>query len=65
MNTTIAVKSETLDLLKHMKDEIAVTTYDEVIKKLVLHMKKPKQSLFGSLKEIRSEFEREKSDRFD
>ncbi len=65
MNTTIAVKPETLDMLKHVKDELNAETLDETIKKLVSNLKKPKTSMFGSLKNVKEKFVREKSDRFD
>lgn len=65
MNTTIAVKPETLDLLKHIKEELDTETLDETIKKLIVNIKKPKVSMFGSIKGMKEKFVREKSDRFD
>ncbi|MBI4448971.1 hypothetical protein HY641_03015 [Candidatus Woesearchaeota archaeon] len=65
MNTTIAVKQDTLDMLKHVKDELRAETLDATIKQLVLLMKQPKKSMFGSLRGIRTTFKREKHDRFD
>ncbi|MBI3033542.1 hypothetical protein HYY72_00085 [Candidatus Woesearchaeota archaeon] len=64
MTTTIAVKSETMDLLRHIKDELKAETFDETIMKLVLNMKKPRKSMFGSLKGFKKEFLREEIDRF-
>jgi len=65
MGTTIAVKVETLDLLRHMKDELDVENLDQTIRKLILNTKKPKISMFGYIKNLKKEFEREKNDRFD
>ena len=65
MGTTIAVKSETLDLLRHMKDELDVENLDQTIMKLILNSKKPKTSMFGHIKNLNKEFQREKNDRFD
>ena len=64
MNTTIAVKSETMNMLRHIKDELKAETFDETIRELVLNMKKPRKSMFGSLKGIKKEFLREDIDRF-
>jgi hypothetical protein len=61
--STIAVKSETLDLLKHAKDDMGVETYDELLRKLVISAKIPKKSLRGILKTTKP-FVREKIDRF-
>lgn len=65
MNTTIAVKQDTFDLLKHVKAELKAETFDATIKQLVLHMKKPEKSMFGAMKGVKSEFKREDIDRFD
>ncbi len=65
MTTTIAVKSETLDMLRHVKEEMYAATFDVAIRMLVLHLKKPKKSLFGVLKGVKAEFVREEVDRFD
>lgn len=62
MKTTIAVNPKTLDLLKHAKEEAHTETYDELIQKLVLESKKPKESMFGKFKKV-SEFKREEADR--
>ena len=65
MNTTVAVKPETLNLLKHIKDEMNAATFDETIRKIIVHVKKPQKSFFGALKGNKELFVREKSDRFD
>ncbi|MBI4145862.1 hypothetical protein HY489_00835 [Candidatus Woesearchaeota archaeon] len=65
MHSTIAVKPETLDLLRHVKEEVEAESFDEVIRKLVLHMKRPKKSMFGVLKGVKAKFVREELDRFD
>lgn len=62
MKTTIAVNPKTLDLLKHAKEEARAGTYDELIQKLVLESKKPRESMFGKFKNVR-EFRREEADR--
>ena len=64
MPTTIAVKNETLELLKLVRDETKSDTYDETIKKIIMQTKKPKKSLFGKYKDLK-EFKREEIDRFD
>ena len=66
MHTTIAVKPRTLDMLKHVKEELKAETFDETIKQLIFRMKKPEKSLFGIAKgKIKGEFVREEIDRFD
>ena len=64
MQTTIAVKGETLNLLRKAKEELNADSFDEVIKDLLLETKKPKKSMFGVLKDIKKEFKREEIDRF-
>ena len=64
MPTTIAVKNETLELLKLVRDETKSDTHDETIKKIIMQTKKPKKSLFGKYKDLK-EFKREEIDRFD
>ncbi|MBI2130013.1 hypothetical protein HYU07_07345 [Candidatus Woesearchaeota archaeon] len=63
MSTTIAVKEETFNILKLMKQETNSETYDETIIKLVAEVKKPKKSYFGKFKGL-GEFKREEIDRF-
>lgn len=65
MNTTIALKQETMEMLKQVKVELEIETFDELVKKLVLYLKKPRQSMFGVMGEIKAKFEREEIDRFD
>ncbi|MBS3105388.1 hypothetical protein J4234_03975 [Candidatus Woesearchaeota archaeon] len=62
--TTIAVKSETLKMLRKAKEDLNVDSFDMVIKNLLLEVKKPKRSMFGVLKGIHKEFKREELDRF-
>ena len=64
MQTTIAVKGETLNLLRKAKEDLNADSFDEVIKELLLETKKPKKSMFGVLKDIKKEFKREELDRF-
>ena len=62
--TTIAVKSETLKMLRKAKEELNVGSFDDLIKNLLLESKKPKKSMFGVLKGVNKEFKREELDRF-
>lgn len=64
MQTTIAVKEQTLKLLRKAKEEFKADSFDEVIKNLLRESKKPKKSMFGILKGIKKEFKREEIDRF-
>ena len=64
MQTTIAVKDETLKLLRKAKEDLNAESFDEVIKELLLETKKPKKSMFGVLKGLKQEFKREELDRF-
>lgn len=63
--TTIAVKGETLNMLRKAKEELHVDSFDTLIKNLLLEAKKPKKSMFGVLKGLNKQFKREKVDRFD
>ena len=47
MATTVAIDDNTLNLLKHMKEETESQTYDETIRKLIGRAKKPKRSYLG------------------
>ena len=60
--STIAVKSETLDLLKHAKDDMGAETYDDLLRKLVIQSKIPRYSLRGKFKKLKP-FVREEIDR--
>ncbi len=62
--TTIAVKNETLEMLRKAKEDLKADSFDTVINKLLLEVKKPKKSMFGALKDIHKEFKREELDRF-
>lgn len=62
--STIAVKSETLKMLRKAKEELNVESFDEVIKNLLLETKRPKKSMFGVLKGMHKEFKREELGRF-
>ncbi len=62
--TTIAVKNETLNMLRKAKEELNAESFDVVIKNLLLETKKPKKSMFGVLKDFHKEFKREELDRF-
>lgn len=64
MATTIAVNDRTLEMLRYMKEETKSVTYDETIRKLVLEMKKPKESWLGAMKDL-GPFKREEMDRFE
>lgn len=63
MGTTVAVKEETRELLKAAQRELETSTFDETIRKLVLNLQRPKQSLRGLAKHT-PEFVREEIDRF-
>ncbi len=62
--TTVAVKAETLNLLKQLKKELSVATFDETITKLALNLKRPKKTMFGAIKGVKAKFVREEIDRF-
>ena len=62
--TTIAVKTETLEMLQKAKEELHANSFDSVIKNLILQAKKPRKSMFGVLKNVNKEFKREEIDRF-
>jgi hypothetical protein len=62
--TTVAVKVETLNLLKQLKKELSAATFDETINKLALNLKRPKKTMFGSIKGVKARFVREEIDRF-
>lgn len=67
MNTTIAVKPRTLEMLKRVKKELKAETFDETIIKLIQKEKEEAlKSLFGAGKgKMKGEFVREEIDRFD
>ena len=49
MVTTIQVDEKTILLLKKLKEELAASSYDEAITKIVIKHIKPKESMAGSL----------------
>lgn len=61
--TTIAVKNETLKMLRKAKEESNADSFDTLIRNLLLEVKKPKKSMFGVLKGLHKEFKREELDR--
>ena len=63
MSTTIAVRKETVEMLKTVKEELQIETFDETIRRLILKAKKPKKSYKGLAKHT-PEFVREEIDRF-
>lgn len=63
MVTTVAIKDETGAMLKDVKEQFQAQSYDEVIQKLILNIKKPKTSYFGAFPGL-GKFERDKRDRF-
>lgn len=60
--TTVAIKEETMRLLRQTKKDMRADTFDEAIRQLLLEHKRPKESLFGAMKTGRS-FERKELDR--
>lgn len=64
MTTTVAVKDETLNMLKSIRDETGAESFDVVIRELIVMSKKPVKSFFGRFKNLGS-FKREEIDRFD
>ena len=64
MTATVALKTETFELLRMLKEETNADSFDETINALLAIAKKPKKSLFGKFKTL-PEFKREKIDRFD
>lgn len=63
--TTIAVKDDTMEMLKQMQRELNTASHDETIRKLIAEKKRPKHSLWGVLRDVKEEFKREKVDRID
>ena len=47
-----------------LKEDIDAETYDEAIKIIMVRIKRPTQSMFGRLKQVKAEFKREEVDRF-
>lgn len=66
MTTTIQVQEDTIAILKQMREQFHLDTYDALLKKLIVKAGKPKKSLWGaggraSMKEIVKEL-RDKHD---
>lgn len=64
MQTTVALKKETMEMLKTVKKEVNAKSFDQVIQILIVKTKKPKKSYFGAFPGL-GEFKREEIDRFD
>ncbi|MDO8428399.1 MAG: hypothetical protein Q7S92_04245 [Candidatus Diapherotrites archaeon] len=62
--TSVALKTETRELLEILKKETQSQTLDETIQKMIRQIKKPKKSMFGAIKGL-PKFKREELDRFD
>lgn len=60
---TIALKENTYELLRQVKEESKSETFDDLIRALVLARKKSQHSMFGVLKGVKGEFQREELDR--
>ncbi|MFA5857001.1 MAG: hypothetical protein WC867_06580 [Candidatus Pacearchaeota archaeon] len=59
MVTTIQVDEKTILLLKRLKQELDVSSYDDAINKMAMKCLKPEKSLAGSLKKYVKELSRE------
>jgi predicted CopG family antitoxin len=64
MTTTIAVKEDTMELLRNLREQSEAETFDETIRQLIASAKKPGRSFFGKFKGLGT-FKREEIDRFD
>jgi len=64
MVTTIAVREDTVVMLKQLQRRLGTTTYDETIKALVQRTYRPVSTLRGALKHVKTQFKREELDRF-
>lgn len=64
MVTTVALKEDTFTMLKEVKEEEKAGSFDEVIKHLILEVKKPKRSYLGIFPNL-GKFKREELDRLD
>ncbi|MEK6867663.1 MAG: hypothetical protein AABX98_02455 [Nanoarchaeota archaeon] len=68
MTTTIQVNEETVNVLKLLRDQFKVPSYDALLKILITKAVKPKKSMWGaggklSMKEVLKDL-RDKSDRY-
>ena len=62
MATTIQVEKETAEKLRRVMDEAGVSTYDELIRKLLVEHKTMKSSRFGKYRKL-PPFRRQEIDR--
>jgi hypothetical protein len=63
MPTTIQVRSETIDLLKKLKGDRGLVSYDDVIRDLITESKSISKSEMGKYPKLKP-FKREEIDRF-
>ena len=68
MNTTIQITEETVNVMKLMRDQLKLPSYDALLKILITKAVKPKRSLWAaggkaSMKDILKDL-RDKSDRY-
>ena len=59
MVTTIQVDEKTILLLKRLKQELDVSSYDDAINKIAMKCLKPEKSLAGSLRKYVKELSKE------
>jgi predicted CopG family antitoxin len=64
MATTIQVHQDTIKVLEHLKQEMKLRSYEDVIRVLLEREKKVDQSHFGTLPKLKP-FQREALDRLD
>ena len=62
MSTTIAVKDDTLEMLRSLKADLGTESLDATIKQLVAKAKRPEKPLFGRFRNLGT-FRREEIDR--
>ncbi len=63
MPTTIQVQRETIDLLRKLKEDRDLASYDDVIRNLITESKRIAKSEMGKYPKLRP-FKREEIDRF-
>lgn len=64
MVTSIAVREDTLQMLKQHQARFKTKTHDETIRALFQQTYRPIASLRGALKHVKEEFKRDEYDRF-
>jgi len=64
MSTTIAVKEETVQMLKQLQRRLGTSTHDETIRTLMTRAYRPASEFRGALKHVKEKFKREELDRF-